>query len=351
MPASHAMSWLAFAEAPVLLAQALRTARTPFSSLYRVATVPGMRKTGKKITRYSYLHTLGWKILIVEGIVANIHTINREQIASKRQEIEGMQLQDKDVREDVIRDLQGQVSELAAARLLLEEEVAQLKAELAQKERFAAMIAHELRSPLTPIINYAQIIARPNQRRESIERGSQIIVSQAWRLARLAKDLLDVSRLSSGQFALKCQGCDIAKIIKEIVEQARPVAPFHNFAVDVTAEPLIGNWDGDRLQQAVGNLVDNAIKYSDDETTITIKAWRAEEATRVSVHNAGTGIPRAQIDQLFRPFSRLQTAMPQDGTGLGLYITKSIIEAHGGELRLEELPEGRGTTFSFDLPQ
>jgi signal transduction histidine kinase len=61
-------------------------------------------------------------------------------------------------------------------------------------------------------------------------------------------------------------------------------------------------------------------------------------------------IPKAQIDQLFRPFSRLQTAVPQDGTGLGLFITRSIVDAHGGELRLEELPEGQGTTFSFDLP-
>jgi signal transduction histidine kinase len=261
-----------------------------------------------------------------------------------------MQLQDKDVREDAIRDLQGQVSELAAARLLLEEEVVQLKAELVQKERFAAMIAHELRSPLTPIINYAQIIARPGQRRESIERGSQIIVSQAWRLARLAKDLLDVSRLSSGQFTLKCRDCNIAKVIREIVEQVKPVAPFHIFEVMLPDEPLTGNWDCDRLQQAVGNLVENAIKYSDDETTITIKAWQTDGMARVSVHNTGASIPRAQIDQLFQPFSRLQTAVPQDGTGLGLFITRSIVEAHGGILRLEELPEGQGTTFSFDLP-
>ena len=261
-----------------------------------------------------------------------------------------MQLKDTDVQEDVIRSLQNQVNELMAARLLLEEEVAQLKTELAQKERFAAMIAHELRSPLTPIINYAQIIARPNQRREAIERGSQIIISQSWRLARLAKDLLDVSRLSSGQFTLKCELCDITKIVKEIVEQAKPVAPFHTFEVNLPAEPLLGNWDSDRLQQAVGNLTDNAIKYSDDETTITVKVWQAEGRVYVSVHNVGTSIPKAQIDQLFRPFSRLQTAVPHDGTGLGLFITKTIVEAHGGELHLEELPEGQGTTFVFTLP-
>ncbi|HEX7737610.1 MAG TPA: HAMP domain-containing sensor histidine kinase [Ktedonobacteraceae bacterium] len=261
-----------------------------------------------------------------------------------------MQLQNKDVREDVISNLQDQVNELTAAKLLLEEEVEQLKAELAQKERFAAMIAHELRSPLTPIINYAQIIARPNQRRETIERGSQIIVSQSWRLARLAKDMLDVSRLSSGQFTLKCQSCNLVKIVKDLVEQVKPVAPFHTFKLELPSETLTGNWDHDRLQQAIGNLVDNAIKYSDDETTITLKIWSDTEKAHVSVHNMGASIPKSQIDQLFRPFSRLKTPVPQDGTGLGLFITKSIVEAHSGELRLEELPEGLGTTFTFDLP-
>lgn len=261
-----------------------------------------------------------------------------------------MQLQDKDVRENAICDLQNQVNELTAAKLLLEEQVEQLKAELVQKERFAAMIAHELRSPLTPIINYAQIIARPNQRRETIERGSQIIVSQSWRLARLAKDMLDVSRVSSGQFTLKCQPCDLVKVVKELVEQVKPVAPFHKFKLELPSEPLVGNWDRDRLQQAVGNLVDNAIKYSDDDTTITLKIWETGGKACVSVHNVGAGIPKSQIDQLFRPFSRLKTPVLQDGTGLGLFITKSIIEAHRGELRLEELPEGQGTMFSFDLP-
>ncbi|MGI0134249.1 MAG: sensor histidine kinase, partial [Candidatus Micrarchaeaceae archaeon] len=88
----------------------------------------------------------------------------------------------------------------------------------------------------------------------------------------------------------------------------------------------------------------------DDETTIIIRAKKTEDAARISVHNAGVSIPKAQIDQLFRPFSRLHTAVPQDGTGLGLFITRSIVEAHGGALRLDELPEGHGTTFSFDLP-
>ena len=164
--------------------------------------------------------------------------------------MEQEQSQDK-----VIAALRHQVDELTENNLLLKEQVA-------RKEQFTAMIAHELRSPLTPIINYAQIVARPNQRRETIERGTNIIVSQAWRLSRLVSDLLDSSRLSSGQFTLSCGPCDAVKLVKEVVEQLRPVAPYHKFAIDVPDTPMIGNWDYGRLQQALGNLLDNAIKYS-----------------------------------------------------------------------------------------
>jgi signal transduction histidine kinase len=246
--------------------------------------------------------------------------------------------------EEQIEELQRQVNQLTATNLLLEDQ-------LARKEQFTAMIAHELRSPLTPIINYAQIVARPNQRRETIERGTNIITSQAWRLTRLINDLLDSSRLSTGQFTLSCSPCDLVALVKEVVEQLRPVAPYHSFALDLPETPVIGTWDNVRLQQALGNLVDNAIKYSDEETTITVRAWQTPGKAHVSVHNMGVCIPSGDIDQLFRPFSRLPGSGSQRGTGLGLYITKCIVEAHGGELRLERAEnEFDGTTFSFDLP-
>ena len=245
-----------------------------------------------------------------------------------------------------IEDLQRQVNELTAANLLLQEQ-------LARKEQFAAMIAHELRSPLTPIINYAQIVARPNQRRETIERGTNIIISQAWRLTRLVSDLLDSSRLSSGQFSLKCAPCDAVSLVREVVEQLRPIAPYHRFAVEVPDAPVTGNWDADRLQQALGNLVDNAIKYSDEDTTITVRAVVIADRIHISVHNEGVSIPSGSIEQLFRPFSRLPGSGTHKGSGLGLYIAKCILEAHGGRLRLDqsgEIGDRQGTTFSFDLP-
>lgn len=256
----------------------------------------------------------------------------------------GMHVQDEQSQEELIADLQSQVNKLTAANLLLQEEVA-------RKEQFAAMIAHELRSPLTPIINYAQIVARPNQRRETIERGTNIIVSQAWRLTRLISDLLDSSRLSTGRFTLSCSPCDVVALVKESVEQLRPIAPYHRFDVDVPDAALVGNWDYGRLQQALGNLVDNAIKYSDEQTTISVRVWQTPGKAHVSVHNQGVTIPSGDIDQLFRPFSRLPGSESHRGTGLGLYITKCIVEAHGGELRLDSTSDTyQGTTFSFDLP-
>jgi len=258
-----------------------------------------------------------------------------------------MQVQNERSQDEIIQVLQRQVDELTAANALLQEE-------LANKEQFTAMIAHELRGPLAPIISYAQLIARPQQRLEKIQRGTSIIISQARRIARLVSDLLDASRLSSGQFALVRKKCDLVALAREVVEQLRPLAPYHNFVVDLPHTPLVGRWDAGRLQQTLGNLLDNAIKYSGDGTTITVRAWQAGNVAHVSVHNQGVSISLADIGQLFQPYGRLQTSNKQEGSGLGLYITKCIVEAHGGSLRLEPRAEGseaeQGTMFSFDLP-
>src|SRR3989442_3605144 len=221
-----------------------------------------------------------------------------------------MQVQHGQSQDEVIDALRRQVEELTADNSLLTEQ-------LARKEQFTAMIAHELRSPLTPIINDAQIVARPNQRRETIERGTNIIMSQAWRLSRLISDLLDSSRLSSGQFTLSCSPCDAVKLVKEVVEQLRPVAPYHRFAIEAPDTPMIGNWDYGRLQQALGNLLDNAIKYSDEDTTITVRAYQTPGKAHISVHNQGTSPPHAVLDQLFRAYGRLRGTSTQKRSGLG----------------------------------
>lgn len=275
-----------------------------------------------------------------------------------------MQVQHEQTQEELIQALQRQINELTTANIVLQDQ-------LARKEQFTAMIAHELRGPLSPIINYAQMLARhncspkneandmhtPAPSSAAIQRQTSIIISQARRLARLVDDLLDASRLTSGQFTLLRSQCDLIILVQELIEQLRPVAPYHTFVVHAPETPVMGNWDGGRLQQALGNLLDNAIKYSDEGTSITVEIWTTQDKAHVKVHNQGVSIPSDDIGSLFRPYTRIQaTSGTRQGSGLGLYITKSIIEAHHGSLRLEPhtgetaAEEHQGTTFTFELP-
>jgi signal transduction histidine kinase len=271
----------------------------------------------------------------------------------QREQLQEEKLADKE------QELQSRIDALTAENMVLREQ-------LARKERFMAMIAHDLRSPLSPIINYAQMLLHqldtPRQERDeeaynrSIRRKVNVIISQGKRVSRLVNDLFDATRLSSGQFSLLREPCNLVALASEMVEQLRPVAPYHTLVVEVPQEPVMGNWDSGRLQQALGNLLDNAIKYSDEHTTVTVRIWTAENRVYVSVHNQGVSIPSNDIGLLFRPYMRLPASNNREGSGLGLYITKSIIEEHGGMLYLETPSEdggnegARGTTFTFNLP-
>lgn len=262
--------------------------------------------------------------------------------------------------DEIIQQLQQQVASLTM-------ENATLRDQLENKEQFTTMIVHELRNPLAPIMNYAKILSRhicmPGEnttkgqrsrgnRADSIQRGTGIIMGQAKRMNRLVNDLLDSSRLSSSRFSLMRSMCDLSTLVQEVVESIRPVAPYHTFDVLLPAEAIMGNWDSERLQQVIGNLLDNAAKYSDEYTTITTHVWITPGEAHVSVHNQGSSIPSVDLEQLFQPYTRLKTAGGRQGLGLGLYIAHSIIEAHGGKLRLEPHTDkdSKGTTFAFDLP-
>lgn len=274
-----------------------------------------------------------------------------------------MKVRDEQSQEELIQALQRQLDEQAAINRFLADQ-------LAGREQSMAMIAHELRAPLSPIIIYAQMLNRylskesDPKRDEAIQRNANVIISQAWKLNRLVNDLHDASRLSAGQFALQCDTCNIIQLTQEVIEHLRPLALYHTLVLETSEQNITGNWDGGRLQQAIGNLVDNAIKYSDEHSTITIRISTTSTALHMSVHNTGITIPAADSEQLFRPYTRLQaTSDTHPGSGLGLYITRSIIEAHGGSLRYEPHPQNDsspelensglriyGTTFSFDIP-
>ncbi len=276
-------------------------------------------------------------------------------------QIERLTTENRALREQLDRSI---VLQEEAERLASENRA--LKEQLIHKEQFMAMIAHDLLGPLTSIINYAKIVTRllggnPNL---SIRRKMEIIISQSQRMTRLINDLRDSSNIESNKFSLKLALCDIVELVHETADQLRPIAPHHRIELDISDTGITGMYDRERLQQVLGNLLDNAIKYSDTETIITIRVWTTSNTVNVSVHNQGPGIPSQEVSMLFLPFVRLSGVGQRKGSGLGLYISHSIIQAHHGTLRLvshleqeesasvntQGKDEQKGVTFCFTLP-
>lgn len=239
--------------------------------------------------------------------------------------------------------LQRKVDELADAKQALEE--AQH-----QQNLFVAMVAHDLMNPATAIIGYAQYAGRPNQKPESLAGSIAAIVNQGERLKRLIHDLQDVSKLATGQFELRLTQVDLAVLVTQAVEQFRSTDAAHRFDLIAPegSDTMSGSYDRDRITQAIGNLLDNAVKYSDPNTSITIRLWAETDWYCLSVHDEGMGISPEQQAQLFQPFRRLEPALNRKikGSGLGLYITKGIMDAHNGRLLIESGNEAdTGATF------
>ncbi|MDQ6603770.1 MAG: PAS domain S-box protein [Chloroflexota bacterium] len=213
---------------------------------------------------------------------------------------------------------------------------------------FISMITHELRNPLTSLKGYAQLM----QRRTSYDgRGMEVIVSQANLLERLVDDLRDVARLDSRRLDLNRSEVDLVALARRSFEQARALVKGHRLLADLPDQPLVGWWDGDRLAQIMLNLLSNAIKYSPDGGDIRLCVEDRGDEARVSVSDQGIGIIPEALPQLFGRFYRAEGALTlgAQGLGLGLYITKGLVEAHGGQIWVDSTV-GTGSTFVFTLP-
>jgi signal transduction histidine kinase len=163
-------------------------------------------------------------------------------------------------------------------------------------------------------------------------------------------DLLDVTRFARGQFELTRQQMDLRPVLEDLVARFRLVAPNHHLSLQLDTGSFEGFWDRDRLEQVLNNLVGNAIKYSPDGGDVTISTDHRGGNVVVTVQDQGIGIPEADQEQLFERFYRGRAEGGDvKGLGLGLYVTRRIVEAHGGTVGVESVP-GRGSAFSFSLP-
>lgn len=224
---------------------------------------------------------------------------------------------------------------------------------------FVSTVSHELRTPLTSIKGFADTILRAGDRLDVAQqrRYVGIIKDQADRLTRLVEDILAVSRLESKKLQLTIRAIDPRDAIERVQQNLTDKAKNHKVIV-VVAPGTTPVWaDADRLEQILTNLIDNAIKYSPSGTTVTVSARSIEKVTasdsemvEFAISDEGVGIPEEHLPQVFSKFGRLDNPLVRqtEGTGLGLYITRSLCLALGGQISVASQPGN--TTFTVKLP-
>ena len=219
-----------------------------------------------------------------------------------------------------------------------------------QREQFLAMVTHEIRGVVAVLSGYAQLFSRPEGRStRTLDRMVAAVPAQVQRLTRLVEDLQDLSRIERGRFEIRRGPCDLVTVARSVVEAQQAGTTSHRLHFDSEAEGLHGQWDGDRLGQVVSNLVRNAISYSPGGEEVRVTVATADGMARVSVSDQGVGIAPEDIPRLFKPYSRLERTSEVKGMGLGLLISKAIVEAHGGSIEVQSQP-GKGSLFAFTLP-
>ena len=222
------------------------------------------------------------------------------------------------------------------------------------REEFVANVSHELRTPLSLIKGYVETLldgARNNP--EVAERFLKIIERNTNRLDLLIQDLLTISALESGRIKLHLQPVDLRPLVDKVFTDLNAKAENKNVSLVSGLPELTASADVNRLDQVFANLVDNAIKYGRANGSVKVGGKKlADGRLEIFVQDDGPGIPPEALDRVFERFYRVDKARSRDqgGTGLGLSIVKHIVQAHGGEVRVESEP-GKGATFFFTLPQ
>lgn len=213
-------------------------------------------------------------------------------------------------------------------------------------------VSHELRSPLTSVKGYTSLLLNRWDRLDDEQKRSMLeqVQHDADRVTRLITELLDISRLETGRLRLRCQMIDVAELAGGIVEKVRIGYP--ELEVIATFPPDLPRVyaDPDKLEQVLTNLLENAAKYA-DSPDVRVEATHDPEASEiaVAVHDVGRGIPPAELPRLFNKFFRGSEGGRPSGSGLGLYIARGLVEAHGGRMAAESRL-GHGSTFRFTLP-
>ena len=222
------------------------------------------------------------------------------------------------------------------------------------KDRFLALLGHELRNPLAPIHTATEILGRLVRDDPRATQCIDVIARQSRHMAALVEDLVDVARITNDLIVLDRRPVDLNAIVGTAVEQLRPTATSrgHTIATHLADRDVVVDGDALRLTQVVTNLLSNAIRYTPVGGRIGITVSRDNALARIDVEDNGIGIPPALLPDLFLPFVQAQRATDREhgGLGLGLTLVKRLVEAHGGEVDVASDGPGRGSRFTLRLP-
>lgn len=245
--------------------------------------------------------------------------------------------------------MRGTIHDITTRRLAEEE----VERALALRGQFLAIASHELKTPVTLLKGYSQLLLRRGRKRGDAELIGPLeaIDRQANRMTRLIDDLLDVSRIESGAIRFEMRPFDLAVALEEVVEDFRTSSPAFTFVVEARPGEAWVCADRLRIQQVIVNLLSNAVRYSETARVVRAAVRRQGYRAVVEVSDEGIGIPARQQGEVFGLYFRGANVSAEHygGLGLGLYISRSIVERHGGEIGMVS-EEGAGSTFSFSLP-
>ena len=263
-----------------------------------------------------------------------------------------------------VRDADGRV--VAAAKVArditdqkrAEAENARLCAELREadrrKDEFLAVLAHELRNPLAPLTNALHILRLSDDLPPGVEKLRDIMETQVGHLVRLVDDLLEVSRIAGGKTELRREPVELSSIVRTAVETSRPLieAAGHQLAIQVAPEPIVLDADPVRLAQVLSNLLNNAAKYTDTGGQLWLTAALEAGSAVLTVRDNGAGITVDMLPHVFDMFAQVEQTRTkaQGGLGLGLAVSRTLVELHGGTITAQSDGPGCGSQFVVRLP-
>jgi signal transduction histidine kinase len=239
---------------------------------------------------------------------------------------------------------------LEASRRELEDQNERLRESERAKSELVSVVAHELRTPLASVLGFTSVLLQRQVTDEQRREYLGIVEAQARRLGALVNDFLDVQRLEEGKLSISKELVDMGSVVREQTELFAAQSSKHLLDVSLPPTPLPVHGDSNRLAQVVANLLSNAIKYSPKGGVVRVAGERRNGVIRVSVQDEGVGIPQDLQREIFGKFVRGNaTDEGIEGSGLGLAISRSLVEAHGGNIDFES-EKGRGSTFWFEIP-